>query len=591
MWGRLLNFEADQPYVADDNPSIVRTPLVIAMWEPMAQALGYPKRKLGFDDILKLARSNQGWGAYGHPEYGQFKLVHTNPDFSTSGLSAVVAEYYAATGKKEGLQAADIEKARAQVRDIERSIVHYGDTTLFIADQMRKSGLGYASAVAMEEATLVDFNQNRNGQPKLVAIYPAEGTFFSDNPYIALKAPWVSAQQAAGAAKFGEHLADNVDGSTAAKYGFRAADLKAKPQPPLTAANGVDPAQPKRVLGLPEPRVLAALKKAWRNDRKPANVLLVLDTSGSMTQENRLANAKQGLQAFLREVAPQDNIGLTIFSDRIQPLVDIAPARANRAKLRSIVSDLVADGGTAIYDATTAAVEQVGKLADTSRINAVVLLTDGEDTDSTRSADQVVRELAARATRASACASSRSPTRRARPARRRTSRGSPRRRAARRTSARRRTSSRSTAASARSSSGFVNSPDKPYSREQYAGALVANAVAKPFNVALGVATIAAATFATSAPFIVALFVGLVIYAIAAARTFFDDDEAQAVLARERDEHGRELAAGRVRTDLQTLAPDVRHHLLAARRCEAKIRDAIERAELPYTEVSAKSTRS
>ena len=162
MWGRLLNFEADRPYVADDNESIVRTPLVIAMWEPMAKALGYPKKKLGFKDILDLARSDKGWGAYGHPEYGAFKLVHTNPDFSTSGLSAVVAEYYAATGKKEGLQAKDIAGARKQVKDIERSIVHYGDTTLFIADQMRKSGLGYASAVAMEEATLVDFNQNRN---------------------------------------------------------------------------------------------------------------------------------------------------------------------------------------------------------------------------------------------------------------------------------------------------------------------------------------------------------------------------------------------------------------------------------------------
>src|SRR5918993_4334482 len=148
MWGRLLNFEADQPYVADENPSIVRTPLVIAMWEPMAKALGYPKRKLGFADILKLARSDKGWGAFGHPEFGDFKLVHTNPDFSTSGLSAVVAEYYAATGKKEGLTERDISNAgaRKQVRDIERSIVHYGDTTLFIADQMRKNGPGYASA-------------------------------------------------------------------------------------------------------------------------------------------------------------------------------------------------------------------------------------------------------------------------------------------------------------------------------------------------------------------------------------------------------------------------------------------------------------
>ena len=394
MWGRLLNFEADQPYVAEDNPSIVRTPLVIAMWEPMAKALGYPKKELGFGDILKLARSNQGWAAYGHPEYGDFKLVHTNPDFSTSGLSAVVAEYYYATGKKEGLVEKDIAKARKTVKDIERSIVHYGDTTLFIADQLRKSGPGYASAVAMEEATLVDFNQHRGGQPRLVAIYPDEGTFFSDNPYITLNAPWVTDDQKAGAASFGEYLADNIDGSKAAKYGFRSQDLKAKPEPPLTAANGVDPDQPKRVLGLPEPRVLAALKKTWRLDRKPANVLLVLDTSGSMTQESRLENAKQGLQAFLAQVQPQDNVGLTIFSDRIQPLVPIAPVRGNRAELRRIVSNLVADGGTAIYDATAAGVSQVGQQADTSRINAVVLLTDGEDTDSTRSVQQVVKELA-----------------------------------------------------------------------------------------------------------------------------------------------------------------------------------------------------
>ena len=55
------------------------------MWEPMTQALGYPKKKIGFDDILELARSDQGWAAYGRPEFGSFKLVHTNPDFSTAG--------------------------------------------------------------------------------------------------------------------------------------------------------------------------------------------------------------------------------------------------------------------------------------------------------------------------------------------------------------------------------------------------------------------------------------------------------------------------------------------------------------------------
>jgi Ca-activated chloride channel family protein len=393
MWGRLLNFDADQPYAPETSPSIVRTPLVIAMWEPMAKALGYPKRKLGFADILKLARSDQGWAAFGHPEFGQFKLVHTNPDFSTSGLSAVVAEYYSATGKKEGLQTADIKRARKQVKEIEASIVHYGDTTLFISDELRKRGPGYASAVAMEEATLVDFNLRRGSRDKLVAIYPSEGTFYSDNPYITLDAPWVSDDQRKGAAAFGAYLAKHIDGKTAARYGFRPSDLKAKPEAPLTAANGVDPKQPTRVLGLPQPRVLAAVKDAWRADRKPANVLLVLDTSGSMNDEGRLQSAKDGLQAFLREVAPQDRVGLTIFNDRVTDVAPITPVRQIRASLRGVVARLIADGGTAIYDATDAGVATVKQLADTSRINAVVLLTDGEDTDSSKTVDSVVREL------------------------------------------------------------------------------------------------------------------------------------------------------------------------------------------------------
>jgi Ca-activated chloride channel family protein len=393
LWGRLLNFEADQPYAPDTNPSIVRTPLVIAMWEPMARALGYPKKKLGFADILKLARSKAGWGDFGHPEFGPFKLVHTNPDFSTAGLSAVVAEYYSTTGKKEGLTTADITSARDQVKDIEQSIVHYGDTTLFISDQLRSRGAGYASAVAMEEATLVDFNQRRGNRDKLVAIYPAEGTFFSDNPYITLNAPWVTAAQRKGAASFGAFLEKNIDAATAARYGFRPSDLNAKPSAPLTDSNGVDPAQPARVLGLPEPRVLDAVRKAWREDRKPANVLLVVDTSGSMNDANRLSNAKQGLRAFLREVAPQDRVGLTVFNDKVTPLSPIEPIRDNRSRLQGLVSGLVADGGTAIYDATDQGVAQVSKLADTSRINAVVLLTDGEDTDSSKTVATLVREL------------------------------------------------------------------------------------------------------------------------------------------------------------------------------------------------------
>jgi hypothetical protein len=126
--------------------------------------------------------------------------------------------------------------------------------------------------------------------------------------------------------------------------------------------------------------------------------------------------------------------------------------------------------------------------------------------------------------------------------------------------------------------------DKPYSRTEYAGALAANAAAKPFNLALAVATIGAAILA-HAGFPVALLVGLLIYAIAAARTFFDEDEATAVLARERGERTQALASGRRRLDAAKLAPEIGRQLIAAREREQRIRDAIQRAELPYTEVS------
>lgn len=390
LWGRLLNFEADRPLAPDENPSIVRTPLVIAMWEPFARALGWPKKQIGFEQIIELARSNQGFAAYGKPQFGRFKLVHTNPDFSTAGLEAVVAEYYAATGKKEGLTEQDVNgsEARKTVKDIERSIVHYGDTTLFIADQMREHGPGYASAVAMEEVTLLDFNKRRGSQPKLVALYPPEGTFYSDNPFIVLDGDWVSSAQHAGAKRFQEFLADEVGAEQAARFGFRPADLKQQPVAPVSKANGVDPAQPTRVLGLPEPRTLDRVRSAWREDRKPANVLLVVDTSGSMNDENRLASAKQGLGTFIDQVGKQDAVGLTIFSDVIQPLLPIGPL--DRAKLRSTVRTLIADGGTSVYDATIQGFIAVRKLASPERISAVVVLTDGEDTDSAANAQTVV---------------------------------------------------------------------------------------------------------------------------------------------------------------------------------------------------------
>ena len=391
FWGRLLNYESDRRLVADENPSIVRTPLVIAMWKQLADAYGYPKRPLGYKELGELATG--GWAAVGKPQFGSFKYVHTNPDFSTSGISAVAASYYAAVGKKEGLTEADVTRGRPQVQRLERSIVHYGDTTLFIADEMRRRGLGYASAGAMEETTMIDFNRRAGDGERLVAVYPQDGTFFSDNPLMTLSGDWVTPEQQRAGKVFAAFLAKAITPQVAGRQGFRPADPDVAPAGLVTRANGVDPAQPARVLRLPEPKVLAKIKRAWRADRKPANVMMVFDNSGSMGEENKLEQAKEGLKGFFRQAAPQDRIGLIKFSHQITPLVGIAPMKSNRAKLLAATDTILPEDDTRVRDATLDGINAVTEHLDRAAINAVVLLTDGEDTSSNASDYDVVGAL------------------------------------------------------------------------------------------------------------------------------------------------------------------------------------------------------
>ena len=382
LWARLLNYETDQRLTPRRNPSIVRTPLVIAMWEPMARSLGWPRKPIGFSDLERLARSKRGWAAYGRPEFGPFRLVHTNPEFSTTGLSAVVAEYHAASGRSGPLTEAEVRSARPVVRDLERSITHYGDATPYVAERMKVEGPGYASAAAMEEVTLLDFNRTRGDRDRLVAIYPKEGTFYSDNPFIVLDAPWVDADERRAAEAFRSYVLDHVGPAEASRYNFRPARGPVPVGSPISAAAGADPSEPRQLLELPTPRVLAAVRHAWRLDRKPADILLAVDISGSMNQEHRLERAKAGLRAFLAGTEPQDRVGLLAFSDVVKLLVPVKPVRDNRARLDRTVAGLVPTGGTSLYDAVDQAVGRVAALGGKDRIKAVVVLSDGQDVDS-----------------------------------------------------------------------------------------------------------------------------------------------------------------------------------------------------------------
>jgi Ca-activated chloride channel family protein len=382
------------------------TPLVLGMPRPMAQALGWPEAEIGWADVLALVENPEGWGAYGHPEWGEFKLGKTNPNFSTSGLSATVAIYYAATGKLGGLTLEDVASAEVAdfVRRVEAATVHYGDTTMTFLDNMLREDLAgrplsYVSAVAIEEVSIIAYNRGDPGDVglenptppnvPLVAVYPKEGTLFSDNPAYVLDAPWITAVQREAALEFRSFVIDLPENQARAlEFGFRPGNPAVPTGEPISSANGLNPSQPKTELELPEPAVLAALIDSWETYRKTARVIMVFDVSGSMGDlggegYTKLDLAKQAVLASLDQFKPEDEVGLWIFSTELEgdldylELVAPIPLAEGRVKLEGSVRGLIPMRGTGLYDTTRAAVQAVRDGYDPSKINAVLLLTDG----------------------------------------------------------------------------------------------------------------------------------------------------------------------------------------------------------------------
>jgi Ca-activated chloride channel homolog len=424
-WGAIVNqrlADTGAPPMLDlDAPSFMLTPLVIAMPKPMAAALNYPATPVGFADLIALSKDPAGWGSKGHPEWGPFKLGKTNPNFSTSGLSATIAMYYAATGKTSALTLEDLNKPEVQqyATDVESSVVHYGDISMtflnnWFRSDARGTSLTYASAVAVEEKSVIDYNAGnpdgildtgevpRKPRVPLVAIYPKDGTLLSDNPLFVLNTEWVTPDQKLAAKAFSDFLQKSENQKKVLEFGFRPGNPSVAIGTPIIAANGVDPNEPKTALDVPEPKVLTKALDLWADQRKKARVLLVIDVSGSMGDpavdggnDTKLDLAKRAAISALDEFNDQDQVGLRIFTTNVDgkgadfsDLVPIAPMGTIRESMARTIDNLQPLEGTPLYTVAQDSLDLMKKDLDPTRINAIVLLTDGQNSDGNDADDQ-----------------------------------------------------------------------------------------------------------------------------------------------------------------------------------------------------------
>jgi Ca-activated chloride channel family protein len=392
VWLEVLKQESGNPNVAVSSRPMLLTPVVISMWKPMAEALGWPNKQIGWSDLLTLINEPQGWGKYGHPEWGRFSWGHTDPEISTTALSTVLAEFYAATNKARGLTEADVQAESSQkfLRDLGLAIKHYGYNTLVFSENMKKYGMSYISAFPMEEITLIEFNKSAPPTP-LVAIYPREGTFWHDNPFILMASATQEEQEAAQ--KLFEFLSTPESQSAAMQFGFRPTNTTVAIGDPISPQFGADPNQPQTLLEVPQGSVLVAAKNAWAANRKRANIVLVVDTSGSM-RGDKIEEAKAGLELFISRLLDEDRVAMITFSSTPEVVVPLDELTKNRMQLQAAVQNIEVEGQTAMYDALREARKVLeADLNDRNRINAIVLLSDGEDTAQTSTFEDVKRDF------------------------------------------------------------------------------------------------------------------------------------------------------------------------------------------------------
>lgn len=382
------------------DPTIL-APIGFAMWRPMAEALGWPDTPISWDDIAALSADPDGWAGRGHPEWGQFKFGHTHPDYSNTGLLSLTALAYSAMSKTEGLTANEVysEAVVDAFRGVEQNTYHYGVQNRPLMQILAQRGPEYLHAITSSEAETLKANQEFASTMRypLVFIFPAKGTFWSEQPYCVLDGDWVTDEQKEAANIFQDYLLDKKQQEMAINYYLRPVDESIPLHAPLTLEGGTDPGVTRSnvpALQSPSADISSAVKDVFHKTKKNATIVLLLDTSGSM-EGDKIKNAISSSINFVERLDPNDEIHVMVFGGNgVYELGGGRAADVGEDLVRRL-SGLYADGNTPLYDGVCAAANKITELqtADQSnnlkRLYGIVLLSDGQDTSSANSENQM----------------------------------------------------------------------------------------------------------------------------------------------------------------------------------------------------------
>ena len=373
--------------LAMNGSSIATSPVVVALPQPVAAALGTAKPTWS-TLLAKLASS-------------QIRPGLVDPNVDASGLAALLA-VGAATQSAAGAAGSTPPDSNAATEAQTQAIAAMralaaGESNLRDDLMGRFPRASDATTIArslslapVPEQSVAAYDAAKPPVP-LVAIYLDPAPPALDYPFTQL--PGITTAKSDAALKFESQMVGDAWKNILAKAALRAPDgtfgsampkLPGMPAGPFKA--------PPDISGTDVDQALST----WSAVTVPGRMLAVIDVSGSMaervpTADNAtreqvtIAAAKAGLSLF----DDQWTLGLWTFSTKLRgdidyrQLVPIESLATGRTEMLSKLDDIhpVPNGNTGLYDTVLAAYKAVQKNWDPSRVNSVVIMTDGQNDD------------------------------------------------------------------------------------------------------------------------------------------------------------------------------------------------------------------
>ena len=136
--------------------------------------------------------------------------------------------------------------------------------------------------------------------------------------------------------------------------------------------------------------VTAAPETTSLQKRLPLNLALVIDTSGSMRDENKLNYVKQAAIALVNRLRPEDRLAIISYSTEARVVLPSGPVRMEQ-EARWLIQSLRADGGTNLGAGLIEGYHQLREFAGSQTVNRVLLLSDGKANQGITSSSELSR--------------------------------------------------------------------------------------------------------------------------------------------------------------------------------------------------------